>query len=603
MAYTNGNINIADMRDPTTTLYKQESRSSVVGWNPIVPYWLATATPSKIQIFDIRYTSANPMVSIQHSNVNELCWSPNNCDLLLAASKDRRINLWSLRNGYEDGSRLSMAMNRFELGSLCTAPNSSKNVFYGLDDVDSIISLKIDPDFLSSIAPTTNQDPEHREIEGALYSSDFTYFMEKITTLSREAVESGNYAKLKQLIQLTMPIKSDSLREFDENIISSIEMTSKAAFDQLLLQGTKQNYLNFKASLEDCASIAKEKEIQTFIDQMRLKIRVVELIASGDYCTLKNFINSLIESYIHDYNFLDNENSIKLVALIFLNDRGAGLQFVKAISSSFTVGTPEIVQIWHWIALYPTIFDASSFEVIKNRPSLSRSIGNMNEEFVSDSSVFLDKLRKHKYSALLLSPQLGPQNAHLVQQVHLNIGTSPKSLQNLFAIEEALNCSPQDSSTIENMQGKLLESCEMDLNTALLSAESIKAILEGSLKPTRPIEEFFQLAFRLQVLTENTPIVGAIRDFVTSVGMSRLKLQINQAKQVQTSPETTKKTIKAVLAIGTDPYCNLSEDQMNYLSAQLSDFQGFEDFPPLPMEGNHIGFNIQIQMIKNNKQK
>ena len=149
-------------------LYKHKNESNLVRWNPIVPYWLATSLTDSLNIFDIRYNSATPVLSIQHSNIHELCWSPINCDLILAASRDRRTNLWSLRHSEEDDCRLSMTINRFDLGSLAAASNASgsNHFFYGLDDADSLVKIKIRLEYLKAIAPASTT--EYKEIEDAI---------------------------------------------------------------------------------------------------------------------------------------------------------------------------------------------------------------------------------------------------------------------------------------------------------------------------------------------------------------------------------------------------------------------------------------------------
>ena len=561
LAYTNGNLNIFDTRENAVgefkMLYKQANPGGLIKWNPLVPYWLASASEKHINFYDIRYNSSSPVISINHSNVHSLCWSSLNSDLILAASSDRRINLWSLSRA-EDECRLGMEMNRFEIGSL-TASNYDNNVFYGLDDADSLVKIKIRSEYLASIAPQ-HIDSECKDIEDALYIADYDNFKEKILEISRETIESGDFTRLKQLILLTTTSKSKAIT-LDVNCLASIEINYDLKdFKELLKQSTKSTF-----------TLKNSEEIQKFADQLRLKIRVVELLATEDFESLKMFLNSITSAYSSDLNYLNKEQSIKLMALLLKNDRNSAIKFLIKIIASNPFGTPEIIQIWIWMACYPTIFDANSFELVKIRPSsLSKSILDLNNGLCDDEEgenereegtvldnlkikTCLNRIRNQFYDSLLLNQKLGPQNRKIIQQLFLNLGTSPVDFEKLIDTSD---------TNLRLIHAALLEEKE---GVFILSAETVKLLLEFALKSSAKnfLIEFFLITFRLQVLTEKTPIFSGIQEFLTSVGFSRLKYLLSHKHQ-------DARALNSIISIATDQYSTLSEDQLNYLADQIS---------------------------------
>lgn len=450
----------------------------------------------------------------------------------------------------EEECRLGMKLNRFEIGSL-TSSESQNNVFYGLDDADSIVKIKIRSEYLALMAPH-NDDSEYKDIEEALYSAYYENFKEKLTELSKETFESGDFAKLKQLILLTTPSKPKTM-SFDEKYLASIEI--------------KKDLKEFKELLKQSTSLAftlkESEEVQKFADQLRLKIRVVEHLAADDFESLKMFLNSITSAYCTDLDYLNKSQSIKLMALLLKHDRKSAFNFLTKIISSNPFGTPEMIQIWVWMACYPTIFDAKSFELIKIRPSLSKSVHDLDIEYEDDEEKgegfyddlkiekCLDRMRSQFYDSLLLNQQIGPQNTKIILQLFLNLGTNPINFEQLIDTSDTI---------LRQIHAALLEEQE---SYSIISAETIKLLLESALKSSAKnfLIEFFLIAFRLQVLTEKTPIYSGIQEFITSVGFSRLKFLINKYQDAR--------AVNSIISIATDPYSTLSEEQLNYLSDQI----------------------------------
>ena len=558
IAFTNGNLNIIDTRENCGSrlpLYKQRNLGELIKWNPIVPYWIAAASSNVLNFYDIRYNSCSPVLSINHSNVNSICWSPINSDLILAASSDRRVNLWSMSKGQED-CRLGMKMNRFEIGSLIASKDQS-HVYYGLDDADSIVKIKIRSEYLSHLAPNYFNS-EYQDIEEALYSSDYTSFKTKLSEISNETLELGNYSKLKQLVLLATPSKSETLK-FDEKCLSSIEIKKDVKeFRELLKQSTS---FTFKAPF----GIKESEETQKFVDQMRLKIRIVELLAKQDFESLEMFLNLIISSFSTDLNYLNKNQSIKLMALLLKNDRKSAYNFLSKIISANPFGTPEIIQIWIWMFCYPTIFDQKSFELIKIRPSLSKSVYEIELEidegeedsFDEDLKIekCLERMRIQFYDSLILNQKIGQQNIKIIHQLFLNLGTNPINFDHLIDTSETV---------LKQIHAALLDEKG---NVFILSAETIKLLLEAALRYSSKsfLNEFFLISFRLQVLTEKTPIYSGIQEFINSVGFSRLKFLLNKCHD----DSSITRAINSIITIGSDQYSTLSEDQLNYLAEYL----------------------------------
>lgn len=490
----------------------------------------------------------------------------------------------------EEECRLGMKLNRFEIGSLL-ASKDQNNVFYGLDDADSLVKIKIRSEYLALIAPH-HDDSEYKDIEEALYSADYDNFKEKLTELSKETFESGDFAKLKQLILLTTPSKPKPM-SFDDKCLASIEIKKDLKeFKELLKQSTSF-----------ALTIKESEEVQKFADQLRLKIRMVELLAAEDFESLQMFVNSITSAFCADLDYLNKSQSIKLMALLLKHDRLSAFNFLNKIISSNPFGTPEIIQIWVWMACYPTIFDAKSFELIKIRPSLSKSVHDLDIECEDDEeeegeSVYddlkiekcLDKMRSQFYDSLLLNQQIGPQNTKIIQQLFLNLGSNPINFEQLIDTSDTI---------LRRIHAALLEEQE-ELVVSIISAETIKLLLESTLKSSAKnfLIEFFLIAFRLQVLTEKTPIYSGIQEFITSVGFSRLKFLINKYQEAR--------AVNSIISIATDPYSTLSEDQLNYLSDQIQSIVDkiqdlsliYDDFR-IENDLKSLKFKSEIQKLKN----
>lgn len=310
LAFTNGNLNVIDTRQSICTpqpLYHQTIKGGILRWNPHVPYWIATAAPASLDVFDIRYNGPMPMISIKHSNIHDMCWSSTNCDLILASSKDRRVNLWSL--GYDPNHcRLNLIVNNYEIANL-VASDTQSHCYYGLGDNDSIIKMSVKREYLSTIAPHQSCEREYQDVEEALYSADMATFQSKLTKVSQSAIDSASYKKLKQLILLTMQPPKPSL---EPRSIASIQMRDgREDFKNSLIQCTKLNYRNILAATES------SNEMQEFVDQLRLKVRIVELLAAEDYESIKKFMSLIIDAYCDDLNFLDISHSIVRKILVF----------------------------------------------------------------------------------------------------------------------------------------------------------------------------------------------------------------------------------------------------------------------------------------------
>lgn len=561
LAYLNGSLTLVDARQNANNvidLFKKTNNSRMIKWNPLVPYWIATSCSEELRIFDVRYNSAIPVMKIDHANISDICWSPTNSDLILATSLDRRTNLWSLTRPPEE-SRLRMSINRFELGSICPS-NKEKHLFYGLDDSGSLIKIGIDSDYLKTMAPELADNLEYKEIQDAIYSSDYATFKGNLERIALKEAEVANFEKLKEIVMMTMSIPKSNITNFDCRLVSGLKMDLEMReFKNILEESTRTNF-------KQPFNVEQTEEIQGFIDGLRLKIRLTELIRTDDFEALSKLMNLIINAFISNFNFLDQDDAVKLMVLILKNDRRLALDVMDKISASILFGIPEIVQIWLWLALYPSIFDPKSFELIKVRPSLSKSVVDLAEELNDfDKEVkiekYLERMRNQLYESLLLNPHIGGQNHRVVQQIFLNLDGNPLNVRKLIQTEIEMS-----DLSIQSTKSQILTGGE---NILILSAELTKKLLESSLRESSKafLHEFFLVTFRLQVLTERTPIYSGIQEFLTSVGFSRLKYLLTAMPFTNDCSITA--ALNAIVAIANDDYCSFSEDQIDFLADQM----------------------------------
>lgn len=594
VAYADGCMNIVDLRESNRSIYKQKTLGNLVRWNPSIPYLMATSTPTSLQIFDIRYNSHQPVLNIQHANIHELCWSNTSySDSIFAASRDRRTNLWSLRQDLQDDCdcRLSMTMNRFDLGSL-TAGRSG--FFYGLDASDSLIKIKIRPEYLESIQPPRFGSSLESNLT---FCDDFESFQLKVLEMSREP---SNYDKLKQFLMIAT-LEEEKPTKFDKNLVSSIKISNEFnEFKDLLIQsnGGSENV---------CLNFQKDAEFYKFIDRIRLKVRVNELIASNDFKTLRKLANLVTDWLCFDLNFFEETEAIKFMAFLLKNDRKLALTVLMKIVSSCPIGTPKILQIWIWMTIYPTIFDEKSFELIKIRPSLSKSLLNLSCD-TCDPVDYLESVRIEFYNSFLLGRDnnlISQKDAKIIHQLHLNLNNLDRSLQTELCLLE------EDAGELDKFLDKVNAAIlgESDASFSIISAHLIKILLERSLKISSKstfLTAFFLLSFRFEVLTERTPINAGIREFSSQTAFSRLKFLLNSAANGNGNIKILSQAINSIVTIGIDCYSTLSEDQLNYLAGQLQRFMELlEDFSCVDAEFDNNErikskeFRNQLKNLKN----
>jgi len=133
-------------------------------------------------------------------------------------------------------------------------------------------------------------------------------------------------------------------------------------------------------------------------------------------------------------------------------------------------------------------------------------------------------------------------------------------------------------------------------------------LLESALKSSAKnfLIDFFLISFRLQVLTEKTPIYSGIQEFITSVGFSRLKFLLSKSQD----DVTMAKAIDSIIKIATDHYSTLSEDQLNYLADQIQSYvDKMSDLSLICIdfrienELKSCKFKAELQCLKNKKFK
>ncbi len=305
-------MNIFDFRESLAApalLQKQSSAASVLKWNPQVPYWIATGSANHLEIFDIRYSGRQPLLQISSAGISQLCWSQSNCDLILASSKDRRINLWAL--GHDTSyCRLNTMSVRYEFSSLCPGSLNNPNQFYGLDANDSLVKVQLTCDYLSKIAPHQSNDPRFQELEEVLYTRDSVALQQKLLEASKADSTSDCFRQVKQLILHSMTSAQNVLK-LDTKLIGSIKMDdSLAAFRNLLASSTatiQQTYVRRQSE--------PGSKLQGIFDALRLKVRISELIAAEDAESLLKFCKTILGALKQDPEMLNQAQLIVIISI------------------------------------------------------------------------------------------------------------------------------------------------------------------------------------------------------------------------------------------------------------------------------------------------
>ncbi len=305
-AYCNGSLHVVDFSESWTTpvlLQKQSTSASILKWNPHVPYWIAAATASNLEIFDIRYNGRQPLLQIPSAGISQLCWSKNNCDLILTSSKDRRVNLWTLG---QDTSycRLNTMSLDYELASLCPDSLSNPNQFFGLDANDSLVKVQISREYLSKIAPCQSKNFESQEIEQVLYTRDSATLQQKLVEASKAETSSACFKQVKQLILQSMT--SARSQVFDPKLVGSHKIDdSLSAFRELLQKSAAAAQQTFVRRKSEPGS-----KLQGLFETLRLKVRTSELIAAEDAVSLLKFSKTISEALQKDPEMLDQSQLI-----------------------------------------------------------------------------------------------------------------------------------------------------------------------------------------------------------------------------------------------------------------------------------------------------
>ena len=96
-------------------------------------------------------------------------------------------------------------------------------------------------------------------------------------------------------------------------------------------------------------------EIQNLIDKLRLKIRLIELLAANDFESFKKFSKLIVSEICKNENFLEMKDSIKFI-LILKNDRSMALNFFEEFIEANPFWDIRESEIWIWMFVFPSIF-------------------------------------------------------------------------------------------------------------------------------------------------------------------------------------------------------------------------------------------------------
>lgn len=206
-----------------------------------------------------------------------------------------------------------------------------------------------------------------------------------------------------------------------------------------------------------------------------------------------------------------------------------------------------------WLAHYPTIFDARSFECLRGKRSLlSRSIDDLTQECQQESEASAcERLRNELFDALIKEPNIDSQMQKVIQQLTftgVNLPDSDESLQEAILSEAA----------------QVLQS--------IVCVEPVKRLLESLLQDDRSLCDFFAVAFRLLLLTAKTPFHSGLSEFISGVGFTRLKTLLRRAlaKPFTCGPGA----IRSLLTIIGDPFCAFGVEQMTVLVELFGQISG-----------------------------
>jgi hypothetical protein len=223
-----------------------------------------------------------------------------------------------------------------------------------------------------------------------------------------------------------------------------------------------------------------------------------------------------------------------MCALLLNRNRAEAVQFIQSLPCQ-----QELL----WLSAYPTIFDARSFECLRARMSLSRSIDDLRREAEQEDYVpVCTRLRQELFASLIKDPSIGPQTQKIIYQLAftgIKVLESSDSLQELILTESE-----------EALQ-------------AIVGVEPVKDLLESLIRRDCLIT-FFAVAFRLHLLTAKTPFNSGLCEFVSAVAFPRLKALL---KRALSKPFTAGPTaIRTLLTILADPFCAFGGDQLQVLS-------------------------------------
>ena len=227
-----------------------------------------------------------------------------------------------------------------------------------------------------------------------------------------------------------------------------------------------------------------------------------------------------------------------MCALLLKHSRSKALEFLNQLPSE-----PVLL----WLSAYPTIFDARSFECLRARMSLSRSIDDLNSEAAQEEHIpVCDRLRHELFDSLIRDPVIGPQTQKVIQQLAF---TGVKASESAEALQEAI-LSENESALQE-----------------IACVEPVKDLLE-SLIMQDSLVYFFAVAFRLHLLTAKTPFNSGFSEFISAVAFPRLKALLKRAlaKPFTSGPSA----VRSLLAILADPFCAFGADQMQVLAELFS---------------------------------
>lgn len=296
-----------------------------VKWNPLIPYWVASAgNDSIVNIWDIRYNSGEPIVSLHgHDNlVRSVSWSRVHAEMLATGSIDQTLKLWSLK--LEPHHVLTAIGHPFSESVISVAFSAYRpNQCIAMSSCGELVTCTLSPSFLTPLVFSrfSSAEDDEREIEKLIYLRQLAKAYQMITEKAKVYKSQNRLDRAIRLLELVQEKTLSRARRSDDQ---------KKRFLRELNDFAYFIPPNFPAEY-----IKVPDERIREVDNLVLNCQILLYVQRNDFKGLVKLEKQIIELLEQDMRCIEVSTLQEVADLYLAHDYGLGMTFLIKVCSLY----------------------------------------------------------------------------------------------------------------------------------------------------------------------------------------------------------------------------------------------------------------------------